>query len=155
MKWQELNSERCSIARALYVVGDRWTILVLRECYRGVTRFDKFESRLKIPRRILSERLKKLVEEGLLVKEQYQNHRLRFDYLLTDKGWELRPVLLSLLAWGDKYLAEGEPPMSLRHEACGHVTVPALVCSACGEPVDPREIKSFPTHKAAPKTEAG
>ena len=112
MRWQDLEKQSCSVARALSVVGDRWTLLILRDCFFGVTRFEAFENRLGIPRRILSDRLKMLVAKGVLRRQPYRGHSRRFDYLLTARGRDLQPVLLAMFAWGDKHMPMDGPPRS-------------------------------------------
>ncbi|WP_025898352.1 winged helix-turn-helix transcriptional regulator [Sneathiella glossodoripedis] len=133
MKWQQLNAEPCSIARTLAVIGERWTVLILRECFRDVSRFDQFEKRLGIPRAVLSDRLKQLVEEGILEKRSDPEHARRFDYILTAKGYDLRPVLLTMLEWGDKYKQDGLPPKYIYHHKCAHEVSPKITCSHCDE----------------------
>ena len=136
MKWQNLDAEPCSIARTLAVIGERWTVLILRECFRDVTRFDQFEKRLGIPRALLAERLKSLVSDGVLIRQPDPLHARRFDYLPTEKGNELRPVLLMMLAWGDKHKQTDAPPKYVFHKDCGHEVTPKLSCSNCGEALE-------------------
>lgn len=141
MRWEELDREYCSLARSLSIVGDRWTLLVLRECFLRVRRFEEFEQRLGIARHVLADRLKKLTEAGVLRKEPYQERPRREEYRLTDKGLELYPVLLALLDWGDKWLAGPEgPPLLRRHKNCGHVAQAVHTCSACGEELKARDV---------------
>jgi len=143
MRWSELGEENCPVARALSVVGDRWTLLVLREAFRRVRRFEEFQTRLGVTRPVLAERLRKLVEAGVLDKQPYQQRPLRHEYRLTEKGKALNPVLMALLVWGDAHLrGEGEPHyIQLRHTGCGHVTTPATVCSECGEPLTSHTVQ--------------
>ncbi|ABI75462.1 conserved hypothetical protein [Hyphomonas neptunium ATCC 15444] len=141
MKWQELDRENCSLARAMAVVGDRWTLLVLREAFLRVRRFDDFQERLGIARRVLTERLKHLVDHGVLEKVAYSQTPLRHEYRLTEKGLALYPVIISLVHWGDAYYAGKKgPPVLHRHQACGHDFRSVLTCSECGEALDPREV---------------
>ena len=145
MRWNELDAEECSIARTLSVVGDRWTLLVLRECFLRVRRFDQFQERLKITRHVLANRLKKLVEEGVLKKVAYQERPERFEYRLTDKGLDLYPVMMSLVHWGDVHMAGADgPPILRRHKTCGHVFEPVVTCSQCHEPLDARQVELIP-----------
>ncbi len=141
MRWEELEQQPCSLARTLSVVGDRWTLLVLRECFLGVRRFDEFEKRLGVTRHVLAERLKKLVEAGVLNKQAYQQRPLREEYRLTEKGHDLYPAVLALVSWGDQHMsgAEGAPIRHV-HKACGHEVRGVLVCSECGEPLTAREM---------------
>ncbi|QIB50630.1 helix-turn-helix domain-containing protein [Pseudomonas sp. OIL-1] len=142
MRWEELEQQPCSIARTLAVVGDRWTLLILRDCFLGVRRFDAFEKRLGITRHVLAERLKKLVEHGVLSKVPYQQRPLREEYRLTDKGLELHPAILALVSWGDRYMAdERGAPVRHLHKGCGLAMRPVTVCSECGEPVTARDVR--------------
>jgi DNA-binding HxlR family transcriptional regulator len=141
MRWEELDQQPCSLARTLAVVGDRWTLLVLRECFLGVRRFDEFEKRLGITRHVLADRLKKLTEAGVLAKQAYQQRPLREEYRLTAKGHDLYPAVLALVNWGDRHLsgAEGAPIRHV-HKSCGHEVHGVLVCSECGEPLVARDM---------------
>jgi DNA-binding HxlR family transcriptional regulator len=142
MKWKDLSQEHCSLARALSVVGDRWTLLVLRDAFLKVRRFEDFQARLGIARRVLTERLAGLVEEGVLEKVAYQQRPLRHEYRLTQKGIDLYPVILSLVHWGDAHCAgEDGPPIIHRHKACGHDFHSVLTCSECGEALDARAVE--------------
>lgn len=126
----------CSIARTVDLIGDGWTPMVLREAFYGTTRFDDFERVLGIGRNVLSQRLGRLVDEGLLEREAYQQNPPRYDYVLTAKGRDLFPVLAAMMAWGDRWLAPSDgPPAVLRHEACGHDTRAEVVCAECREPL--------------------
>lgn len=139
MKWDDIGDLNCSVARALAVVGDRWTMLVLRNAFMGIRRFDDFQRQLGVTRHVLAERLKRLVDENILRKQLYQTNR--FEYRLTDKGRDLYPVLLALTTWGDRWLDEGRgPPIVYHHKPCGHLMKPTMVCSECGEPVTARDV---------------
>ena len=129
----------CSIARTLELVGERWALLALREVFLGVRRFDAIQRNTSAPRDILSARLHKLLGVGLLERRQYQERPARFEYRLTEAGRDLLPVLLTLMDWGDRHLADGEPPFTYRHR-CGADFKPVLVCQACGEPVTRRDL---------------
>lgn len=143
MKWNDLSSENCSLARALAVVGDRWTLLVLREAFLKVRRFEDFQTRLGIARRVLTERLAGLVDNGVLEKVAYQQRPLRHEYRLTDKGLALYPVILGLVHWGDAHLDDGAgPPVIHRHKACGHDFRSVLTCSECGEALGARDVEA-------------
>jgi DNA-binding HxlR family transcriptional regulator len=142
MKWQNLGDEHCSLARTLSVIGDRWTLLVLREAFLRVRRFEDFQERLGIARRVLTERLKHLVDHGVLKKIVYQDAPPRFEYRLTQKGVDLYPVMVGLVHWGDAhYAGKKGPPLLHRHVTCGHDFRGVLTCSQCGEPVDPRQVQ--------------
>ena len=140
------TGEHCSISRAMRIVGTRSAMLLLREAYYGTTRFDDFAQRVGITEAVASARLKELVEAGLLAKSPYREpgQRTRYEYVLTDMGRDLYPVLLTLMAWGDKYLSADGPPGLVCHTACGHDTVPTLVCTHCGEALGNREIRVHP-----------
>jgi DNA-binding HxlR family transcriptional regulator len=142
MKWEELSEQRCSVARALAVIGDRWTLMVLRDCFLGVRRFEAFQARLGISRSIIAERLKLLVDEGLLRKEAYQDRPARHEYRLTQKGLDLHPIIMSIVRWGDAhYAGESGPPLVHRHKACGHDFAPVMTCSECGEAIGARDVE--------------
>lgn len=139
MKWDDVGNLNCSVARSLAVIGDRWTMLVLRNAFLGTRRFDDFQLQLGVTRHVLAERLKRLVEAEIFRKEAYQPNR--YEYRLTDKGRALYPVLLSLTAWGDAWLDEGRgKPLVFQHKGCGKMMTPTMVCSECGEPVTARDV---------------
>ncbi|MBU6372170.1 MAG: helix-turn-helix transcriptional regulator [Alphaproteobacteria bacterium] len=145
MRWDDLDREACSLARALAVVGDRWTLLVLREAFLRVRRFDEFAARLGIARRVLAARLAHLTAEGVLEKVQYEARPPRYEYRLTEKGLALYPVILSLVHWGDAhYAGRAGPPLLHRHRACGHDFRSVLACSVCGEAVEARGVEVRP-----------
>lgn len=130
-----------SANRALQLVGERWTMLILRETFFGVRRYGQFVRNLSIPRPTLSARLRKLVDSGLLDRVQYANGPDRFEYRLTDAGLELFGAIVVLMRWGDTHLAGPEgPPIVLTHDACGQVTRPQLMCDVCGEQVTARNV---------------
>jgi DNA-binding HxlR family transcriptional regulator len=135
------QTQRCSIAKTLEIVGDRWTMLIIREAFWGTRRFDDFQRKLDIARTVLTERLARLVEEGLLRKERYHERPERFEYRLTDKGADLWPVLMALLAWGDRYAIEGPPPVVVVHRECGGTIEDRRVCTRCGQPVGARDVR--------------
>lgn len=152
MRWNELADERCSIARTVSVIGDRWTLLILRDCFLRIRRFDEFEARLGITRHILADRLKKLVDAGVLRKVPYQERPVRYEYRLTQKGLDLYPILMGIVHWGDSYMAgKAGRPLLHRHLKCGHQFDPVLTCSECGERVNPREVRVMAGPGAGPK----
>ena len=126
MKWQKLDKENCSLARTLAVVGDRWTMLVLRDAFLRLRRFDEFQASLGIARNVLSDRLNRLVEAGILERVHYSRRPARYEYRLTRKGRELNVALAGLRQWGDKHLSE-KPPHVLRRKSDGKPVVAALV----------------------------
>ncbi|HZZ45316.1 MAG TPA: helix-turn-helix domain-containing protein [Pseudonocardia sp.] len=134
MKRTSFASWPCSVARTMDLLGDWWTPLVLREAFYGVRRFDEFQAGLGIARNTLAERLRRLVDEGLLEKKAYQSDPVRYDYVLTEKGTDFFSVLAAMIRWGDTWLAdETGPPVTLFHERCGHETRAEVVCGHCGE----------------------
>lgn len=142
MRWTDIDQQVCSVARALSVVGERWTLLILRDAFLGTRRFDQFQHNLGITRHRLSERLGKLVEQGVLVKVPYHDRPVRYEYRLTRKGLGLYPVLMSLARWGDDWMAdETGVPLEYVHHGCGHLTNPVLACSECGEALRPEGVK--------------
>jgi DNA-binding HxlR family transcriptional regulator len=134
----------CSIARALDLVGEGWTLLILRDAFLGLRRFDEFQTSLGVATNVLTARLKRMTDAGLLERRLYQERPPRYEYLATRKARDLRPVLIGLLQWGDRYLAGPEgPPRVLVHETCGHRTRPKLVCSHCEQVVGNGEIRAI------------
>lgn len=129
-----------SVAATLQVTGDRWGALLIRETFYGSTRFDEFQRRLSIATNILTQRLRRLVELGILTRTAYQQRPARHEYRLTEKGLDLYPVPLSLLAWGDRWVFAGRPPVRLTHEKCRRPLTPILTCSACAEPISRADI---------------
>jgi DNA-binding HxlR family transcriptional regulator len=140
----------CSIARTLDVVGERWSMLLIRDAFLGVTRFDDFQARLGISRNILTDRLDRLVERGVLERRPYQQHPVRCDYLLTDKGRDLWPVITTLRQWGDRWEAPGGRPVLAEHRDCGRLLGAALVCEHCGGRLDHASVKLSPGPGARP-----
>lgn len=138
----------CSVAQCLEVVGEWWSMLIMRDAFLGVTRFDQFQQRLGISRNVLNQRLSHLVEAGVLVKVPYRDHPPRHDYRLTDKGRDLWPVLTTMRQWGDKYAAPDGPPLELAHKACGEVSEAVLTCSTCGESIGPRDVRAVSSRGA-------
>lgn len=145
----------CSLARTLDIVGEWWTPLVLRDIALGVARFDDIQRDLGVSRKVLTERLDTLVEHAVLERRPYQHNPVRYDYVLTDKGAELIPVLMALMAWGDRWTAGNDgPPLVLRHQGCGQDTVPTISCSCCGEPIKYAQVtvRAGPGARTAPGT---
>ncbi len=145
MRWQDLAKENCSVARTVSIIGDRWTILMLRDCFNGSKRFDEFQNSLGISRSIVTDRLNILVEEGVLSKQPYQERPIRYEYRLTQKGLDLYPVLMSFFGWGDKYYSgENGAPLVFRHKTCDHDFNAVTVCSHCSEELNPKEVEVRP-----------
>ncbi|MGH2953026.1 MAG: winged helix-turn-helix transcriptional regulator [Solirubrobacterales bacterium] len=130
----------CSIARTLEVLGERWTLLIIRDVFNRRRRFEQIQENLGVARNVLSARLQWLVDEGILEKRPYQERPTRFEYFLTDKGLDLWPVMISMLAWGDRHLAGGHgPPMVVRHQECGGKVDGRGICERCGERLGARD----------------
>ncbi len=131
----------CSIARTLEVVGEKWSLLAVRELMLGSDRFEEIVRRTGAPRDILTTRLRKLEAHGLVEREPYQDRPVRHRYRLTALGWSLAPVLTMLRDWGDTHLVGPEgPPVTLRH-TCGELLRPRIHCAACGEAVTSRDLE--------------
>lgn len=142
MRWDELGEANCPVARAMSVIGDRWTVLILRDCLFGVTRFDQFHERLGCSRMIVAKRLAHLVEEGVLEATPYQGKPVRHDYRLTDAGRALGGVLLMMSEWGETWRPKaGVPRLNRRHRACGHAFRPVVACSECHQPVASGDVE--------------
>ena len=139
MKHDDLSDVYCSVARTWSVVGERWTMLILRECFRGSTHYENFKRKLGLGRNILTDRLTTLVAEGVLERRLYQTRPKRYEYVLTDKGEDLYPTMLTLMSWGDKYKVK-RPPMKLVHRKCGNVISPQVRCEHCDEPIKRRDL---------------
>ncbi len=141
----DFSDWNCSVARTMGVIGDRWTMLILREAFFGVRRFEAIQRNLGVARNVLTGRLARLVTHGILERRLYQERPERFEYRLTEKGLGLYAPLVALMRWGDEHMAGPEgAPVALRHERCATVTVPTLTCSHCGEELDPREMRPEP-----------
>jgi DNA-binding HxlR family transcriptional regulator len=131
-----------SIAQCLEIVGEWWTLLIVRDAFLGVRRFDEFQERLGISRNVLHQRLTTLVEGGVLERVPYSEHPPRHEYRLTEKGRDLWPVITTMRQWGDRWAAPDGPPLELIHTACGAVTTIVPTCSVCGEPVTQRDVRA-------------
>ena len=143
-KRSDVAEKNCSIARSVAVVGDTWTLLVLREAFMGVRRFDQMQRDLGIARNVLADRLHGLVGNGILERVPYQERPPRHEYRLTQKGLDLYPALVALMQWGDRYASDAGPPVTLVHRDCGHETEPYLACSHCGEKLDAKRVRAQP-----------
>jgi DNA-binding HxlR family transcriptional regulator len=126
---------QCSVAQCLEVVGEWWSMLIVREIFQGATRFDEIADGLGISRNILNQRLGHLVEHGVLEKVRYSEHPPRYEYRLTGKGRDLWPVLTAMRQWGDRHAAPGGAPLRMVHHDCGNVVDAVMTCSCCGEPL--------------------
>ena len=130
------HGRECSIANALAVVGERWSMLALREIMLGECRFDQIARNTGASRDILAARLRKLVSRGVLERRQYEAHPPRYEYVPTKAGYALQPILLGLMEWGDRYVTDGPPPTVWEHD-CGSELHPQTICAQCEQPVSP------------------
>lgn len=150
MKLTSLADENCSIARTLDVVGEWWTLLIIRDALRGTRRFDDFRANLGLARSVLTARLRRLTDAGILTREAYSEHPPRYEYQLTDKGRALFPVIAALLRWGDDWaVGPNGPPVEFEH-SCGHRIVPELTCPHCHKKVTTKNTRSMPGPGARP-----
>lgn len=146
MRWSELEREDCPVARAMSVFGDRWTVLILRDAIRGVTRFDDFLRRLDCSRAMLSKRLAHLTACGMMEATPYQERPVRHDYVLTDQGRALGPILMMISEWAEDWMPKAtSKPLRRRHKNCGAQFRPVVVCSECREPVRPGQVEYLAT----------
>jgi DNA-binding HxlR family transcriptional regulator len=142
MERKSFEGMACSVAQCLEVVGEWWSMLLIRDVFLGIHRFDEFQERLGISRNVLTQRLGKLVEAGVLRKQAYQQNPPRYEYRLTDKGRDLWPVLTSMRQWGDRHAAPHGPPVRVTHRACGHAAELELHCAHCGARVTHRDVQA-------------
>jgi DNA-binding HxlR family transcriptional regulator len=136
------SRDNCAVGETLSILGERWTMLVLREAFLGVRRFDQLQRNTGMARNILSDRLHTLVAHGILRRELYQERPRRYEYRLTEAGLDLYPVLTALMDWGSRHL--GGQAMTLTHKSCGATVMPHLACPACGEHVEARDMRAEP-----------
>jgi len=145
MRWKQIDTMTCSIARTLSVVGDRWTLLIIRDVFLGVRRFDAIQQDLQLTPHRLSDRLRKLVRDGILWRVAYEQHPPRFEYRLTEKGIDLYPLIVTMMEWGDRWMAgRAGVPVELVHRPCGHSIKPELVCPTCKSRIEAREMTARP-----------
>ncbi len=145
MRWNEIKNEPCSIARTLSVIGDRWTMLILRNAFMGVRRFDDFQQQLDVTRHLLTDRLNLLVENDIFEKKPYQTQPTRYEYRLTPKGKELYPILMTMVQWGDKWMADEDGvPLEYFDKVSGEKLSPVLVDQNSGQPIDLHQVQVKP-----------
>jgi DNA-binding HxlR family transcriptional regulator len=138
----DYSRQSCSIAATLEVIGDPWTLLVIRDAFNGVRRFEQWQDRLGVARNVLAARLKTLVAHGVLEPQLYSERPPRNEYVLTARGKDLYGILVTLHAWGAKHLYEGnEAGVDVVHRSCGHSLSPRIACGCCGEVVKPRDLQ--------------
>jgi DNA-binding HxlR family transcriptional regulator len=140
----DYSDQNCSIARTLELIGERWTILIIREAFLGTRRFDDFQRQLGIARNVLQARLERLVEAGMFKRVQYQERPPRYEYRLTSKGADIWPVVVALLKWGDRHAAPDGPPVVLAHKGCGGEVDDRRRCVRCGADLDPWDVEARP-----------
>jgi len=144
MRWSELSKEACPVARGLSVVGDRWTMLILRDCFLGIRRFEQFQERLGVTRHVLADRLRKLEAAGVLRRERYSERPARYEYRLTETGKDFYPVLLSLIGWANRHVPSGgPPPFELVSRDTGERIEPMLIDGNTGDPVSHRTVRAL------------
>jgi len=136
------DSQTCSVAGALEVIGERWTLLIVRDAFMGARRFEHFQRRTGAARNVLANRLNLLVEEGIFRKAAYQEHPVRYEYRLTEKGIDLWPVVVSLLQWGDRHIYPGRAPVLLVHKKCGGAVNDHRMCETCGAKLNARDVEA-------------
>jgi len=140
MRWSEIEKVPCPVAQAMAVIGDSWTVLILRDALRGATRFEEFQAGTRASRATVSDRLSHLVDHGVMEKVQYELHPPRYEYRLTPRGRALQPVLMMLSHWSESHLPVKTRSTGRRHTTCGHRFSPVVTCSECGDPVTPEAV---------------
>jgi DNA-binding HxlR family transcriptional regulator len=138
------DRDNCAVEKTMTVIGDKKTLLVLREAFIGVRRFDQIRANTGLARNILSDRLNTLVANGVLRRVLYQERPERYEYRLTRKGIDLYPVLITLMEWGSRYGELEQPSIVLEHKSCGATMMPHLACPECGEPVTAHDVRALP-----------
>jgi DNA-binding HxlR family transcriptional regulator len=152
MLGKDYENQRCSIAGALAVVGERWSLLIVRDVMLGLRRFDEIQSSLGIARNVLHARLTRLQEQGVLERSPYQEHPPRYEYRLTEKGLDLWPTVFALMQWGDTHAAsEAGPPVLVEHHGCGGAVDEHRICQTCGERLSVGDVRALPGPGATPQ----
>ena len=147
----DYDSQVCSIAAALELVGERWSLLIVRDVMLGLRRFDEMQKHLGIARNVLQTRLERLTEHDVLERRRYQERPARFEYRLTEKGLDLWPTIVSLMMWGDRHATPpAGPPVLLEHRGCGGAVDEHRTCTACGARLSVREVRALPGPGATP-----
>jgi DNA-binding HxlR family transcriptional regulator len=152
MLGNDYSSQTCSIAGALEVVGERWSLLIVRNLMLGLRRFDEIQENLGIARNVLQARLRRLIEHGVIEKRLYQERPPRYEYRLTEKGLDLWPAIVALMNWGDRHAAApAGPPVLLEHRGCGGAIDEHRICERCGERLSVRDSRARPGPGATPE----
>jgi DNA-binding HxlR family transcriptional regulator len=146
---REYEGQDCSLARSLELIGERWTLLIVRDAFFGISRFEHFHRNLGIARTVLTNRLAHLDEAGIVSRHRYQQRPERFEYRLTPMGEELWVPVMTLTNWGDRHLAPGGPPRLIEHRECGGLLSPGLTCSRCGATLGPHDVTQRPNPSRA------
>ena len=148
---RDYEGQECAIAATLEVVGERWTLLILRDILHGNRRFDQLQESLGLARNVLSNRLGRLADEGIIQRRPYQERPERFEYFLTEKGLDLWPVLVAMLGWGDKHVyGENGGPVVMIHKECGGRINDRRICESCGEWLEVRDARAVSASRFAP-----
>jgi DNA-binding HxlR family transcriptional regulator len=144
MLGRSYDNQVCSIARALDVVGERWSLLIIRDAlFAGVTRFNDFQHNLGVATNVLTFRLESLVSAGIMERRRYSDHPVQYEYPLTEKGRDFAPALIALTEWGDRWASPDGPPVLYQHAGCGGAVHSEIVCATCG-PVAAAEVSVRP-----------
>jgi DNA-binding HxlR family transcriptional regulator len=142
---RDYPNQLCSIANSLEVIGERWSLLIVRDVFNGNRRFGELQSSLGVARNVLSARLQRLLDEDILERRRYQESPERYEYFLTEKGLDLWPSLIALLHWGDRYSPSPDgPPMLIVHKECGGGVSDRGICESCGQVLHARNAKALP-----------
>lgn len=136
------DSQICSVAGTLELIGERWTLLIVRDAFMGARRFEDFQRRSGVARNILTARLTLLVEEGIFRKVPYQEHPVRYEYRFMEKGLDLWPMIVALVQWGDRHIYPGRAPVLLLHKHCGGAVNDRRMCDTCGAKLGPRDVEA-------------
>ncbi len=151
---KDYPTQYCPVASTLEVIGERWTLLVIRDIFLGIRRFEEIQRDLGVARNVLQDRLEGLVEQGIVTKRPYQDRPVRCEYRLTEKGADLWPVLVALLQWGDRHALAGERPMIVTHRGCGGELDDRRRCTACGADISVTEAIAVRTGTERPRGSA-
>ena len=151
MPGNDYKAQACSIAGALEVVGERWSLLIVRDVFLGLRRFDQMQANLGIARNVLQARLTRLTDQGVLERRLYKERPPRYEYRLTEKGLDLWPTVVALMQWGDRHaVPAGGPAVLLEHRGCGGAVDEHRVCGACGARLSVRDARAIPGPGAPP-----